>query len=155
MITYWFDGGGGGEGNGPSGWGWVRSDGAAGCGALAPGTTSNVAEYTALTMAVHDAITVCQHHGDNEFMFRGDSKLVVEQVLGNWRVQSERLRPHVNHVKMLLDGLPWWNIEWIPRKLNSKADEQAWLGKAKWNAAKAKAYDRPLTIHESFKRGWP
>lgn len=130
MIVYNFDGGGGGDG--PAGWGWVRSDGLVGCGGLAPGTTSNIAEYTALTMAVHDAIVLYKDLGQEQFLFKGDSKLVVEQVLGNWRVQADRLRPYVNHVQMLLKGLPEWDLQWIPRRENSKADKQAWEGKRMW-----------------------
>lgn len=142
---YHFDGGGG--GGGPAGWGWVRDDGTTGCGALAPGTTSNVAEYTALTMAVHDALTIARR-GDASFLFRGDSKLVVEQVLGNWVVRSDKLRPFVNQAKMLLDGLPQWEIQWVPRKQNSLADEQAWKGKTMWNGGIKAAHP---VLHP---RGW-
>ena len=147
-IIYNFDGGGGGDG--PAGWGWVRSDGLSGCGGLAPGTTSNIAEYTALTMAVHDAHVLYREMGQGQFLFRGDSKLVVEQVLGNWRVQSDRLRPYVNHVQMLLSGLPDWDLSWIPRRENSKADKMAWEGKTKWKAGQdASALRHPLNS------GWP
>ncbi len=131
MITYRFDGGGGGA-EGPCGWGWVRSDGAFDSGALAPGNSSNQAEYTAFTMAIHDALTVANDHGERMFVFQGDSKLVVEQVNGRWKVQANRLRPLVNNCIMLLRGLPQWELIWIPRKENSLADEQAWLGKAKY-----------------------
>lgn len=136
-LTYWFDGGGGeknhqGEPPGPSGWGWVRSDGVTACGGLAPGTTSNVAEYTALTMAIIDAHAVMDDLGDTKFIFKGDSKLVVEQVLGNWQVRADKLRPYVHRVQMLLGGIPEWRLQWVPRNLNRLADEQAWKGKGLW-----------------------
>lgn len=146
-VMYHFDGGGGGD-SGPAGWGWVRDDGTGACGALAPGTTSNVAEYTALTQAVHDASVLCRKYGEGRFLFLGDSKLVVEQVNGNWRVSADKLRPLVNNVQMLLDGLPEWELRWIPRKQNSKADEWAWKGKTLWNG---KHTPPPVPL---LPRGW-
>lgn len=140
-VVYHFDGGGGGV-DGPCGWGWVRDDGMAGCGALPPSASSNEAEYTALTMAIHDAHRLFSQQGEHEFVFLGDSKLVVEQVNGNWKVHSNKLRPYVNNIQMLLDGLPEWRLCWIPRKKNSRADEQAWLGKAKWGEKAPSRYRR-------------
>jgi ribonuclease HI len=136
-VIYNFDGGGGGE-SGPAGWGWVRSDGVTQCGPLAPGTTSNVAEYTALTMAIHDAIRLYHDFGETTFAFQGDSKLVVEQVLGNWQVRADKLRPYVQEIQMLLEALPEWRLKWVPRHMNSKADEMAWKGKTLWDSSTAK-----------------
>jgi len=146
-VVYNFDGGGGTNG-GPCGWGWVRNDGASGCGALQPGSTSNEAEYVALTQAVHDAMIVARDYNSSTFTFLGDSKLVVEQVTGNWQVHANKLRPYVRNVQMLLDGLPSWELRWIPRKQNSKADEMAWAGKAMW----VPGYT--VRQEETFSRGW-
>lgn len=154
-LLYNFDGGGGSDG--PSGWGWVRSDGVSGCGGLAPGVTSNVAEYTALTMAVRDAITMYQTYGDTSFIFQGDSKLVVEQVTGNWMVRSDKLRPFVNNVQMLLAALPEWDMRWVPRNQNKAADAMAWKGKTLWTPNE----DHILisapegSVIKQLQRGWP
>ena len=145
-VTYNFDGGGGGD-KGPAGWGWVRDDGTGGCGGLAPGTTSNVAEYTALTMALHDACSLFANGMESEFVFLGDSMLVVQQVNGNWRVTANHLRPFYNNVTMLLAGLPNWTLKWIPRKQNSRADEWAWKGKTLWDG-------KGTAIKTQFPRGW-
>lgn len=149
-VVYHFDGGGG-SGDGPSGWAWVRNDGTSGCGGLAPGTTSNVAEYTALTMAVHDALHRYRDNGDTRVVFRGDSKLVVEQVTGNWRVNVPHLKKLVNQVQMLLDGLPSWELTWIPRQENGLADDLAWLGKTKWSVDQ----DDTPDYYEALKGKWP
>lgn len=145
-VVYNFDGGGGGD-KGPAGWGWVRDDGTGDCGALPPGTTSNVCEYTALTMAIHDACSLFSNGMESEFAFLGDSLLVVQQVNGNWRVTANHLRPHYNTVTMLLDGLPSWTLKWVPRKQNAKADEWAWKGKSLWTGEHKPTM--PL-----FPRGW-
>lgn len=149
-MRYNFDGGGGGDG-GPAGWGWVRSDGASGCGALPPGSTSNEAEYTALTRAVYDAVSIARDFGQREFVFQGDSKLVVEQVNGNWKVHANRLRPYVRNVQMLLDGLEEWSLLWIPRQKNRKADEMAWRGKTLWSVQYAASL---AASPDPFPRGW-
>ena len=153
-IIYHFDGGGGSDG--PSGWGWSRNDGVTGCGGLAPGTTSNICEYTALTMAVHDAVTMYQMYGESIFMFKGDSKLVVEQVNGNWQVRSDRLRPYVNNVQMLLAGLPEWHLSWVPRKENRAADAMAWKGKTMWSPNEDSILIRGPhgSVMKELQRGW-
>ena len=154
-LQWNFDGGGGSDG-GPCGWGWYRNDGVSGCGGLPPGNSSNIAEYTALTMAVRDALGVYQSYGGDTFRFVGDSKLVVEQVLGNWQVRSDKLRPYVNNVKMLLHGLPEWELHWVPRKQNKMADEMAWKGKTMWEPGQ----DMILvsgpqgSVIKEFQRGW-
>jgi ribonuclease HI len=153
-VTYNFDGGGGTDG--PSGWGWARNDGVTGCGGLAPGTTSNVAEYTALTMAVRDAITMYQTFSESSFIFQGDSKLVVEQVTGNWQVRTDKLRPYVNNVQMLLEALPTWNLKWIPRNQNKLADGLAWKGKTLWtpNEDNILISGPHGSVMKELQRGW-
>lgn len=150
-VIYHFDGGGGSEG-GPSGWAWVRNDGTSSCGGLVPGTTSNVAEYTALTMAIHDALHRFRDNGDSHVVFRGDSKLVVEQVTGRWKVNVPHLRRLVNQAQMLLDGLPSWELTWVPRAQNSLADDLAWLGKTKWSDGQQD--DEVPSMYASLQRGW-
>lgn len=146
VTTYKFDGGAGGEG--PGGWGWVRDDGAKGCGGLAPGTTSNMAEYVALTMAVRDAYDI----DTDSVHFLGDSKLVVEQVTGNWRVKAVNLLPYFNNVRILLESLPMkWTLGWIPRELNSEADAQAWEGKSMWTPGQSTT---SVGVPLRFLRGW-
>ena len=154
-VTYHFDGGGGTDG--PSGWGWYRSDGMSGCGGLAPGTTSNVAEYTALTMAVRDAISMISAFGETSFIFLGDSKLVVEQVTGVWQVRSDKLRPFVNNVQMLLEALPKWKLRWIPRNQNKQADAMAWKGKTLWtpNEDQILISGPHGSVMKTLGRGWP
>jgi ribonuclease HI len=129
-----FDGGGSHNGS-PAGWGWAAyvngEEVAHGCGGLPPGTTNNVAEYHALTMAatwavVHD----WELHGfvPERFEFYGDSDLVVSQVTGVYAVRSPNLRASYRAAVHALEPLAH-TMHWHPRRMNKRADELATLGR--------------------------
>jgi ribonuclease HI len=54
---------------------------------------------------------------------QGDSKLVVDQVNGLWKVNKDSLKPFNLEAKALLSKFQSVNVEWIPREMNTKADE--------------------------------
>ena len=81
--------------------------------------TNNVAEYRALLLGIELAKELAAD--DAEFV--GDSKLIVEQVKGNWKVKQEHLRPLVTKAKDALRDLPAWSIRHVKRDENSHADE--------------------------------
>jgi ribonuclease HI len=87
---------------------------------LGPGT-NNVAEYTALIIGLEEAL----RHDVEELEVRMDSKLVVEQMNGRWRVRDPKLRPLATRARALLLRLPSWRIGHIPRAENSVADALA------------------------------
>lgn len=87
---------------------------------LGPGT-NNVAEYTALIIGLEEAL----RHDVEELEVRMDSKLVVEQMNGRWRVRDPKLRPLATRARALLLRLPSWRIGHIPRDENSVADALA------------------------------
>lgn len=82
--------------------------------------TNNVAEYTGLIVAVKYA----RHLGAETLEVISDSKLVVEQVHGRWRVTSDDLRPLQMEARRLLDKhyASRWKLTWAPREENDKAD---------------------------------
>ena len=81
--------------------------------------TNNVAEYRALLLGIEMA----KELSPDEVEYVGDSKLIVEQVKGNWKVKQDHLRPLHTKVKDALRDLPKWSIRHVKRDDNERADE--------------------------------
>ena len=81
--------------------------------------TNNVAEYRALLLGIE----LARELGADEVDFVGDSKLIVEQVKGNWKVKQDHLRPLHTKAKDALRKLPKWSIRHVKRDENTRADE--------------------------------
>lgn len=123
-----FDGGS--RGNpGPSGCGaWVRSpDGR--ClerGRFLGVTTNNVAEYEGLKLALELVAELAAKGGPGEVVIRGDSKLVIAQVRGDWKVKNAALRPlNREVVRRVRDLGVRVRFEHVPREDNQDADALA------------------------------
>ncbi len=54
-----------------------------------------------------------------------DSKLIVEQLHGRWRVKDAKLAPLHAEAKAMLGGLTRWSANHVPRAQNSTADRLA------------------------------
>ena len=80
--------------------------------------TNNIAEYTALIIGLEEA----ERHNVEELEIRMDSKLVVEQMNGKWRVRDAKLRPLAERARELLARFPQWRLRHIPRDQNAVAD---------------------------------
>jgi ribonuclease HI len=81
--------------------------------------TNNVAEYTAVVRAVALGLEL----GARRLELLLDSKLIVEQVSGRWRVKDAKLRILWAEVLKLLRQLPdGWTATHVPRAQNSLAD---------------------------------
>jgi ribonuclease HI len=83
--------------------------------------TNNEAEYTALIIGLEKAKAL----GIEKLVIKGDSKLVVNQVNGTWKVNSDHLRALCNEVCNLIKDFQDTQIEWIPREQNKLADAAA------------------------------
>jgi ribonuclease HI len=81
--------------------------------------TNNVAEYRALLLGIE----LAKELGADQVEFVGDSKLIVEQVKGNWKVKQTHLRPLREQALEALEGLPSWSIRHVRRGENERADE--------------------------------
>lgn len=83
--------------------------------------TNNVAEYLALIAALEwidlNAPTAAVH-------VRMDSKLVIEQMSGNWKVKHPDMQVLAAQANRLVVGRRV-SFEWIPREQNSRADALA------------------------------
>ncbi|CAN5714289.1 hypothetical protein BH23CHL7_BH23CHL7_22030 [soil metagenome] len=83
--------------------------------------TNNYAEYTAVVLALRRAHEL----GADEVELVLDSKLVVEQLSGRWKVRHPQIRPLVDAAKAELAGLRRWSIRHEPRAANRAADALA------------------------------
>ncbi len=83
--------------------------------------SNNVAEYTALIEGVRKALSI---DPDAELHVRMDSKLVVEQMTGRWKIKHPDMAELAAVARGLLTGTPV-RFEWIPREKNARADAAA------------------------------
>jgi probable phosphoglycerate mutase len=80
--------------------------------------TNNVAEY----LAVVRALALAEEMGATTVDMLLDSKLIVEQVNGRWRVKDAKLIPLHAEVRARLARLGRWSATHVPRAQNKQAD---------------------------------
>ncbi|MCI2958714.1 reverse transcriptase-like protein [Agromyces atrinae] len=83
--------------------------------------TNNVAEYTGMLEGVRRALAI---DPTAEIHVRMDSKLVVEQMAGRWKIKHPDMQKLAVEARSLIAGRPV-TFEWIPRAENSRADALA------------------------------
>jgi len=83
--------------------------------------TNNVAEYT----GVLRGLALAGELGAEEVHLLLDSKLIVEQLAGRWRVKDAKLVPLHIQVRRHLGGLAGWTAAHVPRAQNAAADALA------------------------------
>ncbi|MEV6280425.1 bifunctional RNase H/acid phosphatase [Nocardia sp. NPDC051832] len=83
--------------------------------------TNNVAEYRGLIAGLEAASEL----GARTVEVRMDSKLVVEQMSGRWKVKHAAMIPLADRARRLVSGFDRVSFDWIPRAENSYADRLA------------------------------
>ncbi|MGW0182047.1 bifunctional RNase H/acid phosphatase [Nocardia sp. NPDC003345] len=83
--------------------------------------TNNVAEYRGLIAGLEAAAEL----GAQVVSVRMDSKLVVEQMSGRWKIKHAALIPLADRARRLAAGFERVSYRWIPRAENSHADRLA------------------------------
>lgn len=83
--------------------------------------SNNVAEYRGLIAGLEAAHAI---DPGAEVLARMDSKLVVEQMSGRWKIKHPDMADLAAEARELLTGTPV-RFEWIPRLQNSRADKLA------------------------------
>ena len=83
--------------------------------------TNNVAEYLGLVSGLE---WILENSPDARVHVRMDSKLVVEQMSGNWKVKHPDMQQLAARANVLVAGLRA-TFEWIPRERNARADALA------------------------------
>ena len=82
--------------------------------------TNNWAEYEAVIIAYGKLFELMLR--DRDIEFRLDSLLVVEQLIGNWKIKDAGLKQQVERVKSLAKDFGNVTYVHIPREKNTEAD---------------------------------
>ncbi len=101
-------------------------------------TTNNVAEYRGLIAGLEEA----RRLGANEVAVSMDSKLVVEQMSGRWKVKHAGMAELHQQARALASTFDSVTYRWIPREENTYADRLA-------NEAMDAAADPPASIADA------
>ena len=80
--------------------------------------TNNVAEYTALIIGLEEA----KRRGVDDIDVRMDSKLIVEQMNGRWKIKHPNMKPLAVRAGELWSTFPHRSISHVPREENTIAD---------------------------------
>ncbi len=83
--------------------------------------TNNIAEYHAAIEGVRQALV----HKDEPIQLRMDSKLVILQIKGTYKVKAEHLKDFHEELLCLLETFTKWSVKHIPREQNRRADTLA------------------------------
>jgi probable phosphoglycerate mutase len=83
--------------------------------------TNNVAEYRAIRAGLEHVLRL---DAQAKVLVRMDSKLVIEQLSGNWKIKHPDMRALAIEVQSLAADIEV-DYQWIPRELNSRADAMA------------------------------
>jgi ribonuclease HI len=84
-------------------------------------TSNNMAEYEALLCGLKIAIET----GIKGLDVRGDSQLVIDQVMKNVSCHDDKMEAYCNAVRALEDRFYGIELNHVPRKCNEEADELA------------------------------
>lgn len=80
--------------------------------------TNNIAEYSALILGLEEA----RRLGVDKIDVRMDSKLVVEQMRGAWKIKHPNMKPLALRAGALLASFATCSIAHVPREENLIAD---------------------------------
>ena len=84
-----------------------------------PQTTNNQAEYLGLIIGLKE----CLNRNIKSINVYGDSKLIIEQSSGRWKVNNEILKDYNYQVKMLAKQFEYISFSHVYRQFNTVADE--------------------------------
>jgi len=107
--------------------------------------TNNVAEYNALITALNEAKKL----GAKSIIIRGDSELIIRQMLGEYRVKHPDLKPLYEEARHLLHQFDHAKIEHNLRHKNELADKLANLAmdcKGEVHDAEDTPLERPTPV---------
>jgi ribonuclease HI len=101
--------------------------------------TNNVAEYTAAIRGLERVAEL----GATDVLLRSDSRLLVEQLSGTYRVKNPTLQRLHARVRSLAAGFRDVRYEHVPREENKEADRLANDGVDEWLAGAGATWSRP------------
>ncbi len=83
--------------------------------------SNNFAEYMALIMALSDILA----RGETSCLVYTDSKLICEQIKGNFKVKHQNIFPLYTLAKKMISHISDFTIKHIAREKNKEADKLA------------------------------
>jgi ribonuclease HI len=101
--------------------------------------TNNVAEYRAAIAGLQKALDM----GAREVLLRADSRLLIEQLAGRFRVKNPTLIELHRQARGLAGRFAGATFEHVPRELNRHADRLANLAVDGWLAGPGAGYRPP------------
>jgi ribonuclease H / adenosylcobalamin/alpha-ribazole phosphatase len=101
--------------------------------------TNNVAEYRAAIRG----LGLARDLGARRVHLRSDSKLLIEQLSGRWRVKNPSLQVLHAEARALLGAFAEVRLEHVPRERNRAADAMANRGVDEWLAGPGQGYRAP------------
>lgn len=110
-------------------------------------TTNNVAEYRAAI----EGLRLAAEQGARVILLRSDSKLLIEQLSGRFRVKNPTLQRLHEEARTLMNGFADVTLEHVPRELNTEADRLANEAVDTW-LSENPGYERPEPPPQLFDR---
>jgi ribonuclease HI len=104
--------------------------------ALIEPCTNNEAEYEALIAGLELSLEL----GVKSIRIFGDSQLIINQIIGEYKVLKPELLQYHQRVMELMKKIPYMSIEKVTRVVNGKADALAKLAKELGEPTKPKNY---------------
>ena len=101
--------------------------------------TNNVAEYRAAI----EGLRIAAERGARAVVLRSDSRRLVEQLSGRFRVKAPTLQRLHEEARGLLARFERVKVEHVPREFNTEADRLANQGIDAWLEGPGKGYRRP------------
>jgi ribonuclease H / adenosylcobalamin/alpha-ribazole phosphatase len=102
--------------------------------------TNNVAEYTAAIRGLERA----RELGATRALLRSDSRLLIEQLAGRWKVKNPTLQLLHHEARSLIKGFEEMRLEHVRRERNVQADALANRGVDEWLAGEGASWERSL-----------
>jgi ribonuclease H / adenosylcobalamin/alpha-ribazole phosphatase len=100
--------------------------------------TNNVAEYTAAIRGLERA----RELGATRVLLRSDSRLLIEQLAGRWKVKNATLQVLHHEARSLIKGFDQVWFEHVRRERNVQADALANRGVDEWLAGEGASWER-------------
>jgi probable phosphoglycerate mutase len=98
--------------------------------------TNNVAEYRAAIEGLRRALEL----GAKAVTLRADSRLIIEQLAGRWKIKNPSLQRLHAEARGLLKGFDEVKLEHVPRAFNAAADALANQGVDEWLAGEGRGW---------------
>lgn len=98
--------------------------------------TNNVAEYTAVLVGLQRA----RELGATDVLLRSDSKLLIEQLSGRFRVKNPTLQRLHTEVRTTARAFSTIRYQHVPREMNKEADRMANRGVDEWLAGEGASW---------------